>query len=104
MPRKKGYWPDGKSVIPGMPDNPEYDPHEVALVGQKMGIERVAIGHMNYPGDLRSTFDFETFKGAKGPSYMGEVLFPVDAAYDEETNMTKIGFSLMPPPNWVDDE
>ena len=84
-------------------DDDSYNPHDIAFVAQKMGVERAAIGHANYHGDVRHTFDFETFEGRKGPNYMGEIMFPVTAEYDEETNMTKIGFSLMPPAPMVMD-
>lgn len=62
-----------------------------------MSDTREPIGHANNNGDVRNTFDFETFLGHKGPNYMGEVMFPVTAEYDPETNKTKVGFSLLPP-------
>lgn len=55
---------------------------------------RVAIGHMNYPGDVRGILD----EGPKGPNYLGEHMYPVDAVYDAEANRTRVGFSLIAPP------
>lgn len=91
--RKRGEWPDGQPVVPISP----YNSFDIAQVAQRMGVERAAIGHANYHGDVRNTFDVETFDGAKGPNYMGEIMFPVSMEYDEETDMTKVGYSLMPP-------
>jgi len=56
---------------------------------------RQATGYANYNGDVRPGLDM---KRAMGPNYMGELMWPVTASYDPETNKTKVGFSLMPPP------
>ena len=59
--------------------------------------DRAAIGHLTYNGDVRDTFDMQTYLGAKGPNYMGEAMFPVSVEYDPETNKTRVGYSLIPP-------
>lgn len=54
---------------------------------------RLPIGHANYSGDCRSILS----DGAKGPNYMGELMYPVTAEYDAESNTTRVGFSLLAP-------
>ena len=57
--------------------------------------ERRPTGFANYRGDHRQILD----RGdtAMGPNLMGELLWPVTADYDPETNRTRVGFSLLPP-------
>lgn len=47
-----------------------------------------ATGHMNYPGDCRHIIG-----EVKGPNLLDEMLTAVDAKYDPETNMTRVGFA-----------
>ncbi len=54
--------------------------------------QRQPIGFANYPG--KCSVDFTR---AMGPNYMGELMWPVTAEYDAETNTTRVGFSLIPP-------
>lgn len=51
------------------------------------------IGFATYPGDATRILS----EGPKGPNYMGEVMFPVTAEYDSETDTTRVGFSLVAP-------
>jgi hypothetical protein len=55
---------------------------------------RLPTGWANYPGDVRHILDDPE---PKGPNYMGELMFPVTADYDPETDTTRVGFSLMAP-------
>lgn len=58
-----------------------------------MSDTRQATGWANYPGDCRGILT----EGPKGPNYMGEVVWPVTAEYDAETDRTRVGFSLQAP-------
>jgi len=53
---------------------------------------RKPIGFATYNGDVTSV----TAEGAKGPNYVGELMFPVTAEYDAATDKTRVGFSLVP--------
>lgn len=53
-----------------------------------------AAGHANYQGNVVPGLDFTR---AMGPTYMGELVWPVAADYDAETDRTRVGFSLIPP-------
>lgn len=52
-------------------------------------------GHANYQGDVRATFDDTR---PYGPGYDGEYRWAVDAAYDADTDRTRVGFTKIPPP------
>lgn len=54
---------------------------------------RQPVGFATYPGDCRGILQ----EVPKGPNYMGELMWPVTAEYDETTNKTRVGFSLQPP-------
>lgn len=54
---------------------------------------RQASGYANYRGDCRGILA----ERPKGPNCMGELLWPVTATYDAETDRTHVGFSLQPP-------
>ena len=56
--------------------------------------ERRPTGWANYSGDCRSILNAPR----KGPNYMGEWMYPVTAEYDAQSNTTRVGFSLIPPP------
>jgi hypothetical protein len=61
-------------------------------------IPRKATGWANYHGDVTSAIARDIEAGTpRGPNYMGELMWPVDAAYDAESNMTRVGFSLIAP-------
>ena len=66
-------------------------------LGKQPVDDRQATSFANYRGDQRSILE----AGAKGPNYMGEAMWPVTAEYDADANMTRVGFSLMPPPGWA---
>lgn len=55
--------------------------------------ERKPIGFATYNGDCRGILN----EGPKGPNDMGELMWPVTAEYDAETNKTRVGFSLIAP-------
>ena len=55
--------------------------------------ERRPTGFATYRGDVRGILN----EGPKGPNYMGELMWPVTADYDAETNRTRVGFSLVAP-------
>jgi hypothetical protein len=65
---------------------------------RRVGDERTATGWANYPGDVLAgiTADIDSGK-PMGPNYMGESMWPVEANYDEATNVTRVGFSLLGP-------
>lgn len=49
---------------------------------------------LNYRGDRRNA----TFPGGvAGPTTSGELLYPVDAEYDSERDVTRVGFSRIAP-------
>lgn len=59
---------------------------------------RKAIGHANYRGDATEAIARDIADGRPfGPNYMGEFMWPVDAAYDAELDTTRVGFSLLAP-------
>ena len=59
---------------------------------------RLPIGNMNYPGDVRPGILKQIESGAPmGPNYLGEQMWPVEAEYDAEKNVTRVGFTLIPP-------
>lgn len=49
---------------------------------------------LNYKNDVRKSFDVNR---PYGPNDLHEMLFPVTMEYDEEKNMTRIGFAYQPP-------
>lgn len=51
---------------------------------------------LSYNGDVTSIL--ESNDRPKGPSYMGEWWFPITAEYIPEINKTRVGFTLIPPP------
>lgn len=55
--------------------------------------DRQPTGWANYRGDCRGILA----EGPKGPNYMGELMWPVTAEYDAETDRTRVGFSLQAP-------
>lgn len=55
--------------------------------------DRLPTGFATYSGDARGILN----DGAKGPNYMGELMWPVTAEYDAETDKTRVGFSLQAP-------
>lgn len=59
---------------------------------------RRSIGHLTYAGDVTAGIanDLDSAR-AFGPNYMGELMWPVDAAYDADTDTTRVGFSLLAP-------
>lgn len=60
---------------------------------------RAAIGYMTYPGDVTAGIAADIESGrAMGPNYFGEHMWPVEAAHDPDMNVTRVGFSLIPPP------
>lgn len=59
-----------------------------------MSDTRQPIGWATYPGDARNIVN----ERAKGPNYMGELMWAVTADYDAEANTTRVGFTLLPPP------
>lgn len=57
-----------------------------------------AIGYANYPGDITSSIERDVeSREPFGPNYMGELMWPVSAAYDAVTGRTRVGFALSPP-------
>jgi len=59
---------------------------------------RAAIGFMNYPGDVRPGIEADIASGrAMGPNHFGESMWPVIATYDAAADVTRVGFSLIPP-------
>lgn len=62
-------------------------------------VTRAAIGYMNYSGDQRHAIEEQIASGVPmGPNYLGEHMWPVDVVYDAETDVSHVGFSLIPPP------
>jgi hypothetical protein len=60
---------------------------------------RTATGYMNYRGDVLAGITADIDSGRPmGPNHMGELMWPVSAVYDAETDRTRVGFSLVPPP------
>jgi len=59
--------------------------------------ERHPTGYATYPND-------HTHLAGRvepmGPNAMGELMWPVTADYDPETNKTRVGFSLIPHPDY----
>lgn len=55
--------------------------------------QNLPVRFLNYPGDARGILD----EGAKGPSTMNELLYPVTAEYDEKADTTRVGFSYIAP-------
>ena len=55
--------------------------------------ERKPVRWATYNGDQRGILT----DGAKGPNTLGELLWPVTADYDAETNKTRVGFSYIAP-------
>lgn len=54
---------------------------------------------LNYPGDVTAGI-VELLERSipMGPNTIGEWLWPVSAAFDVETNRTRVGFSYVQPP------
>ncbi len=66
-------------------------------MGEVSGAERRPIGFLNYRRDVTVAIGRMVDTGQPmGPNYMGELMWPVTAEYDAETNMTRVGFSLIP--------
>lgn len=60
--------------------------------------DRQPIGFANYQGDVTAAIQRDIADGVpKGPNHMGELMWPVTAAYDPEIDKTRVGFSLIPP-------
>lgn len=57
--------------------------------------QNIPVCFLNYPGDVSETILKE---GPKGPSTMNELLYPVTAEYDPETDKTRVGLSYIAPP------
>ena len=55
---------------------------------------REPVQFANYRGRLTNILT----DGPKGPNTLGELLYPVTADYDPETNKTRVGFSYIAPP------
>ena len=55
---------------------------------------RVVVTFANYCGDQRSIID----QGPKGPTTVGEPMYPVLAEYDADNDTTRVGFSYLTPP------
>lgn len=56
-------------------------------------MSREAVRWANYPGDARGILT----EGPKGPTTMGEAMWPVTAEYDAEADKTRVGFSYVAP-------
>lgn len=56
---------------------------------------RAPVTWLNYAGDVTSTA--LTCRPFYGPNAMGERLYPVSAVYDEETDLTRVGFTFIAP-------
>lgn len=55
--------------------------------------DRKPVQFANYKGDTRNILN----EYAKGPNTIGELLYPVTAEYDAETDHTRVGFSYIVP-------
>lgn len=59
---------------------------------------RQPTGWANYRGNVLAGVTRDIDSGRpKGPNYMGELMWPVEATYDPETDKTRVGFSYMAP-------
>jgi hypothetical protein len=60
--------------------------------------KRRAQTYLNYKGkiDLRTI----QLEGPKGPNTVREMQWPVSVEYDEESDTSRVGFTLIPPPNF----
>ena len=51
-----------------------------------------------YPGDVAAAIARDIQSGVpKGPTTLGEPLWPVTATYDGQTDRTRVGWSYIPP-------
>lgn len=64
---------------------------------------RVASCYMTYGGNccigIRERIDSLI---PMGPNYMGEPMWPVSAEYDPASQKTRVGFTLVPPPEFLE--
>lgn len=62
------------------------------------GDGRVAAGRINYPGNVTAGIARDIATGIPyGPNYMGELMWPVDATYDPDTDRTRVGLTFLAP-------
>lgn len=60
---------------------------------------RRPIGHANYHRDVTNDIARHITEGtAMGPNDLGEYMWPVEAICDPDTGVTRVGFTLIPPP------
>jgi hypothetical protein len=73
-------------------------PQQYAHNTRRAGDERQPAGWANYSGKAYPALCRDITAGLPmGPNYMGELMWPVQAIYDPETDTTRVGFSLVPP-------
>jgi hypothetical protein len=61
--------------------------------------DRVPVAWANYSPAALPAIQADIAAGrAMGPSYMGEVVWPITAHHDPDTGMTRVGFSYQGPP------
>lgn len=56
--------------------------------------QRLPACHLNYKGNVAAA---AMERHAMGPNTLGELLYPVEATYDEATNTTTVGLSYIGP-------
>lgn len=71
---------------------------------RRAGDDRQPIGWLSYSGRAHaSVIEYLDSGRPMGPNYMGELMWPVEVRYDEERDVTRVGFSLLAPPAAADD-
>lgn len=62
---------------------------------------RRPVGVANYPGDVTEGIRADIDSGRPfGPTYTGELVWPVAAKYDAEADRTRVGFTYLAPDGW----
>src|SRR5690242_15161163 len=62
--------------------------------------ERKPTGWATYSGSAHASLITRLMDDRPmGPNYMGEWMWPVEVIYDPDSDTTRVGFSLMPPPD-----
>ena len=65
---------------------------------RRAGDTRQAIGWATYRGAAYAGICRDITEGRPmGPNYMGELMWPVEAVYEPDSDTTRVGFSLMAP-------
>lgn len=62
---------------------------------------RLPVQHANYRGDVTAAIERDIDSGVpKGPTTLGEPMWPVTAEYDAAADRTRVGFTYLAPEGW----